>query len=121
MSYVLNFQEAHSLEGIAHRTKTVTIRPKRKTVLGVGNQRWLTQGSRTGHYQRLARITITQESPVRIIGAEEIWVDGRLLSSAEIASLVLEDGEKDLTAFVEFFRKRYGLPFEGTLFRWTYE
>jgi len=121
MSYILDFQESHSLEGIESRQKTVTIRPKRKRVLGVGKQRWLTQGNRTDQFRRLVCVTITQESPVRIVDTEEVWVDGQLLSKEEITDLVRADGEKDVEAFVAFFRDRYGLPFEGTLFRWTYE
>ena len=89
--------------------------------MGVGRMIPLTTGSRTPQYQELASVKLTQESIIQIENESSVWVDGVRLSSSEISTLALDDGEKNVRAFIDFFRHRYGLPFEGTLFRWTYE
>lgn len=138
----LNFQKQF-VPLIEVGKKRQTIRPvRRKYPIKVGDKLFLFTGLRTKYCKRintiltdgnitthnLKGIVICKSVEEIYIGAEYdneipksiekigVWIENKYcFDSNEFAK---EDGFKNFTDFINFFKTKYGLPFTGVLIKW---
>jgi len=72
---------------------------------------------RTKSCRSLGRAVCTAVADI-LISEDEIEMNGSLLTSWEVYSLAIEDGFSSVDDFRSFFKRQYGLPFEGEVIRW---
>lgn len=81
-------------------------------------------GMRTKHCRWIMRSMISKVERVRIDSDGIVSITGpfadacRTLTHAEREALALADGFVDTLEFILFFKKTYGLPFDGDLIHW---
>ena len=124
----LNFK-AQFAEAVEHGTKRQTVRAPRKDGrphAKVGDTLKLYTGMRSKACRLLGQATVTSLCQVRI-EACEMFVNGKRLPSAiydrsceqtdnEFAEA---DGFDRFMDMADWFRDTHGLPFEGTVIRWS--
>lgn len=119
----INFQERFA-EDIEDGRKLQTIRQKARCKRGDKLQ--LYTGQRTRKCRLLMNAVCTSVVPIRI-EATEMFLDGKRLIAGSALRDEYEDRDNDFAkadgfgGFVEmadWFRERYGLPFEGFVIKW---
>jgi hypothetical protein len=103
---------------VERREKRMSIRARDRFPLGKKLQ--LYTGLRTKAARKLVAEdpTILSVTPIRLGGAAGIVVAGIELTRAAAEQLAIDDGFETIEAFVAFFDKTHGLPFEGVIVRW---
>ncbi len=99
--------------------KLQTMRPPRRDGrphATVGCRLYLYAGMRTKACRKLGEGLCTETSPVEIT-AGWILVDGALVIGED--AFARADGFADFGALLDWFKEEHGLPFEGSLIRWT--
>lgn len=115
----LNFQKQFA-DDVESGLKRQTIRLVRKHPIIKGNTLFLYTGQRTKYCKKLGetvcksveQFVIESSCPIRVfVGINE-------LSRGEVQRLAHADGFSTLDDFINFFRLRHGLPFQGVLIKW---
>lgn len=129
----LNFQKQF-VPLIESGKKRQTIRPVSKRVIISGDKLFLFTGLRTKNCRCII-------PPIRIyhrdqhsftfnpyvicksvdkikIGLLEVYINEKELMGCDKFSLAYKDGFENYTDFYFFFKKQYGLPFEGVIIKW---
>ncbi len=115
----LNFKKEFA-DAVESGEKTQTIRRVWKRPIKKGDTLYLRVGMRTSNGRRLRKVVCLGVTPVRIT-RYDILVKG---SGPQFRGYVIpdqfaqKDGFVSANAFFAFFRKQYGLPFEGVLIWW---
>jgi len=112
----LNFNERFAKD-IQSGQKAMTIRKVRKRPILHGDRLFLWTGQRTKHARKLAETTCTAVRDIEI-NEHDVRVNARRLTLADVETIARDDGFTSIADFVEWFDKRYGLPFKGVLIRW---
>ncbi len=122
----INFS-AQFADAVESGAKLQTIRAPRKDgrlpAPGVALQ--LYTGMRSKSCRKLRDAVCTAVTPVRIKGAE-MWLDGKLLdvdahnrqAAGSDGAFARRDGFDSYSDMAEWFRARYGLPFDGFVVEW---
>lgn len=97
--------------------KRQTIRRVRKRPTDIGETLFLYEGMRTKNC-RLLKKTICLRKESIVIENHDIYLNGRALKMSEILDLSWADGFETIGEFINFFKKQYGLPFEGEIIKW---
>ena len=117
----LNFQERWA-DPVESGEKGQTIRPERWTPIKVGDRLYLYTGMRTKKCRLLRETTCKEVTPIivgttsiQIVDADSlnVHVDRRWLKA-----FAQKDGFLSWREMHDWFRDRYGLPFEGVLIEW---
>lgn len=107
-------------------SKSTTIRPKRKREVRVGDvldlRRWVGAPYRSKQ-RRIHEATCVEVRPIEIDRVKGlVWLDRRrsqrLLTAAQADALARGDGFTDRAEMIDWFERKHGLPFKGTLYRW---
>ena len=116
---VLNFKERFAAN-VAVGRKRQTVRVRRKRPIRPGDRLYLYTGMRTKRCRKLGEATCKRvdEIVIELNVDETIWVNGQTLSRPERLVLARADGFVSVGRFVAFFRRTYGLPFEGVIVKW---
>lgn len=102
--------------------KLFTIRKQRKNPIKIGDTLYLYTGMRTSNCKLIATVQCTDVTKVKIekdgiwFGVQGMWV---WLTIEQLHKVIVTDGFNDFKEMADFFRKQYGLPFEGVLIAWT--
>jgi hypothetical protein len=115
----LNFKSQFA-PAVESGEKRQSIQPKRKIPIKPGDTLHLYTGMRTKQCRKLGRATCTKTRPIHIRTGRVI-LDGQNLTLFQIMRLAENDGFEKWKDFFGFFRKQYGLPFEGDLIQWEPE
>ena len=125
----VNFQKRFA-PAVANGKKRQTIRKVRKRPIKKGDKLYLYTGMRTKQCRALKTVCCRR---VRLIHLEKLTgemvscniaaIDNggtrmSLLDIHEQHHLAVRDGFDGFGAMVDWFEKRYGLPFEGVLIEW---
>ncbi len=118
----LNFKKRFAPDVEAGR-KRQTIRKRRKRPIKVGEKLYLYTGMRTQACRKLGEAVCKKVRHICIVEGLDPWtykiiIDGREISAAEEFRLARADGFEDSIGIIDFFRKEYGLPFEGHIYNW---
>lgn len=131
----LNFHKQFVLL-IESGQKRQTIRPKRKNPIKVGDKLYLFTGLRTKKCKRLIidplKIETYRNPSTAYVGVicksvEWIRINDDLgfpitlssdLERLKISDIIKADGFNSTDEFINFFKTKYGLPFEGVLIKW---
>ena len=118
----INFQERFA-DAVETHEKRQTFRPKRKHPIKQGDVLYLYTGMRTKQCRKLRTTvcidtvpgTINEHSMSLLTdgGTLEVWPEGTPLNW-----FAWKDGFNKWTEMRDWFKKRYGLPFEGVLISW---
>lgn len=98
--------------------KRQTIRRRRKRPTRVGDRLILYTGMRTASCRKLAEAVCKCLRDISIFGPGQVSMDGWPLFPDEIEALAEADGFLSAYEFIDFFRRQYGLPFEGVIVMW---
>ena len=113
-AYNFKLAFAHDVEiGV----KRQTIRKERKYPTKEGQELSLYTGMRTKACRLLKRAPCKSVAVIKIYGSY-ITVDGVWVSGAELEAMARADGFVSAEMFTKFFKRQYGLPFEGVLIKW---
>lgn len=116
----LNFQKQFA-DAVESGSKHQTIRlPRKRHPIYVGCRLVLYTGQRTKYCKKLGetvcksveRIVIESRYPLGI------FVGVNQLSYKQARELAWKDGFNLIDDFINFFKLRYGLPFQGVLIKW---
>ena len=100
--------------------KKQTIRQVRKHPIKVGDTLYLYTGMRTKQCRKLREVICTKISEITILASTlDAYMNGKYLRYSGFNALARKDGFYGATYFHAFFRKQYGLPFEGVLIEWA--
>jgi len=117
----LNFQ-ARFAPLVEAGKKRQTIRAPRKDGRDpkAGQTLYLYTGMRTKDCRKLLNGEVKCKSveKIEIVHPEGVFVSGRLLCHEERQSMAEADGFEHSGQMAEWFKREYGLPFEGWLIRW---
>ena len=118
----LNFQERFA-DAVETHKKRQTIRRVWKRPIKPGDTLYLKMGMRTKRCRKLGKEVCSDYRPITInehsislltnLGTLEIWPEGYPL-----AWFARKDGFDSWEEMRDWFRDRYGLPFEGVLITW---
>ena len=111
---------------VKHEVKRSTLRPKRKRPIKPGEILYHFTGQRTKQCERLLESICKKTTPMRLKekGAKKqqgrilFWKPWIWLTPYERQMLAMGDGFRDWPEMRDWFRDRYGLPFEGVLIEW---
>ena len=104
-------------ESVKVGTKRQTIRPKRKRLTRAGDTLYLYTGMRIKRCRLLATAACQEVRDITIsTGGVRMGTD--ILEYQELHMLATRDGFGSWDEMREWFRDRYGLPFNGELIRW---
>jgi hypothetical protein len=124
---ILNFQKRFAPD-VESGIKTTTIRAKRKDGRDpkMGDMLALYTGLRTKAARLLRRETCFAVDPIMIqpsIAENDhlVWVGDVMLNNEGVAAMARQDGFASAEEFIGYFRKSYGLPFNGYLIGWKPE
>lgn len=131
----LNFQKEF-VTLIESGKKRQTIRPHRTNPIKPGDKIFLFTGLRTKSCKRIV-IPSIMEMPdiynpeadqrpfIECLNVEPIRIDwfgislnNKVLEPAEAYRLCIDDGFQNDEEFINFFKTKYGLPFEGVVIKW---
>jgi len=102
---------------VKHEVKRSTLRPKRKRPIKPGEILYHFTGQRTKHCVRLLESICKKTTPMwlkeRGAKKQQGW-----LTPHERQMLAMGEGFRDWPEMRDWFRDRYGLPFEGVLIEW---
>ena len=116
-----NFQKQFA-DDVESGRKTQTIRSSRKNGhANVGDNLQLYTGMRTKQCRKLADAVCTQTLSV-VIKSNSATISGGYritYTGSSLTSFAVEDGFLSWQSMLDWFDKAYGLPFEGTLIKWT--
>ncbi len=118
----LNFQ-ARFADPVETHTKRQTIRRVWKRPIKVGDTLYLKTGMRTKHCRKLRTVVCLECRPITINEHSislltpgytvELWPEG-----GPLEWFAFRDGFQSWVDMREWFKARYGLPFEGVLITW---
>lgn len=121
----LNYQERFVFL-VESGLKKQTIRPKRKIPIKPGDPLYHYTGMRTKKCRKLGESECKITTPICIeewgfklitrIVTEEHWKYS--IDSSDLGWFARRDGFKDWSEMRDWFKDRYGLPFEGVLIEW---
>ena len=113
----LNFKKEFA-DAVESGEKTQTIRKVRKRPIKTGDTLYLFTGMRTKSCRLLRKTICLGVMPITI-DETIVYIDrAQYKGSVSVGYLAKKDGFDSADAFLDFFRKQYGLPFEGVLIWW---
>ena len=113
----LNFKKEFA-DAVESSEKTQTIRKVWKRPIKTGDRLYLFTGMRTKKCRLLRKVWCYGVVPITI-DETIVCVDGaQYKGSVSMGYIAKKDGFDSVDAFLDFFRKQYGLPFEGVLIWW---
>lgn len=115
----INFMKQFA-EKIKSGKKKQTIRPLRKDCRNPrpGQSLYLYTGLRTKGCRKIGEVICKNVEQFTIEENYEIFIGVRCLELEEKYNLAKADGFDSFRDFVDFFIKRYGLPFYGLIIKW---
>lgn len=120
---VLIFGERFA-SAVATGTKQQTIRPSRPRGIREGHRFSLRKWENKAYRSRQVELREAICTQIGTIEIDESFrefkfiVDGQRLTQDQWAKLARDDGFDCTTDMLDWFRKTYGLPFEGFLIQW---
>lgn len=123
----LNFQKQF-VPLIESGKKRQTIRlVRKKNLIKPGDRLYLFTGLRTKKCERIfvnnawynkGPFVICKSVDNIEIRLRDIYINGKELMGCDKFSLAYKDGFENYTDFYFFFKKQYGLPFQGVVIKW---
>ncbi len=122
----INFKKEFA-DAVESGEKTQTIRRVWKRPIKKGDTLYLRVGMRASNGRRLRKVVCLGVTAVKIDEAGVLvpWPKGHTLAGrmCRLVTFAMDDfakkdGFDSVDAFLDFFRKQYGLPFEGVLIWW---
>jgi hypothetical protein len=118
---LINFARSEFVKSVQDGSKNFTIRKLRKHPFNKGEKLQLYTGLRTKHAIKLKDAVCKNVWDLRIEehkGTFLFKLNGRTLSHAKVERVAHKVGFASVDAWINYFKEKYKLPFEGQLIEW---
>lgn len=112
----INFMKQFA-DAVENGDKRQTIRPERKRPICAGDTLYLYTGQRTRQARKLKEVECSQVSDIEVANYY-VLLNGKCLAPLDADSFAQRDGFNNRHELIAFFKRQYGLPFNGVLIEW---